>query len=135
VADAPVPFPRSISGESPSTSSPLATLPSSSETLHGDESAQSMMDSTKTPYQRARHRSEMDKARRSSFGDQPGSRLAGRSRFESMVNLGGGSNDFPKAETSLIGGMDGSAVRKTLVVKEEGKPATHYVSAKRLLST
>ena len=138
-SDAPVPFPRSISGENPSASSfsPLSTLPSSSETLHGEAPTQTFVDSTRMPYQRARHRSEMDKARRSSFGDQPGPRLTGRSRFESMVNLGGGdggSNDFPKAETSLTAGMDGSAVRKTLVVKEEGKPATHYVSPKRPLS-
>ena len=44
-----------------------------------------------------------------------------------MVNLGG-ANDLSKGETSLVGGMDGSAVRKCLVVKEEGKPLTRYVS-------
>ncbi|KAF8524190.1 hypothetical protein JB92DRAFT_2881468 [Gautieria morchelliformis] len=122
-ASIPVPFPRSVSGEH----SPLATLLSSSETLQGDilPAATGFTADTTTPppYQRTRHRSELDK--RSSFDDQPAQRLAGRSRFESMVNLGG-ANDFSKGETSLIGGMDGSAVRKSLVVKEEGKLATHY---------
>lgn len=124
-APVPVPFPRSISGEH----SPLATLPSSSETLHGELASgafESPVDAAvRQPYQRGRHRSDMDK--RSSLDDHPAQRLAGKSRFESMVNLGG-ANDLSKGETSLVGGMDGSAVRKCLVVKEEGKPLTRYVS-------
>ncbi|KAF8577988.1 hypothetical protein K439DRAFT_1530932 [Ramaria rubella] len=116
--DASVPFPKA-------EGSTLAALPSSSETLHGESYTESPADSTKPLYQRTRHRSEMDKERRSSFGDQTGQKPTGRSRYESMVNLGG-NNDFPKGETSLIGGMDGSAVRKPLVVKEEGKAPTHY---------
>jgi hypothetical protein len=65
----------------------------------------------------------MDKELRSSFDDHPGQPFAGRSRYESMA-----ATESSKAESSQMGGMDGSAVRKTLVVKEEGKPATHYVS-------
>ena len=121
----PVPFPRSKSGEH----SPLTAHPSSSGTLHGELAPGALLSTAgvaaRPPYQRARHRSEMDK--RSSFDDQPAQRLARRSRFESMVNLGG-TSDVSKGETSLIGGMDGSAVRQCLVVKEEGKPLTRYVS-------
>lgn len=122
-ASLPVPFPRSRSGESTA----LVALPSSSETLLGETTSTTSGGPTRSPYQRARHRSEVDHGNGMS-DDQSAQRLAGRSRFESMVNLGG-ATDFTRGETSLIGGMDGSAVRKTLVVKEEGKPATHYVSS------
>ncbi|KLO12719.1 kinase-like protein [Schizopora paradoxa] len=47
-----------------------------------------------------------------------------RSRIESMVSLGGASSNFSASD--LRSSMDGSAVRKTLLLKEEGKPCTHF---------
>ncbi|KAF8517908.1 hypothetical protein BU17DRAFT_23814, partial [Hysterangium stoloniferum] len=108
----PVPFPRASSAEYYRDTGGNSSL----ETLHGESSGG--IDIIKKPYQRPRHRSDLDKDRRSSFGDQPGQL---RPRYESMA-----ATESSRAESSLIGGMDGSAVRKTLVVKEEGKPATIY---------
>ncbi|KIJ55222.1 hypothetical protein M422DRAFT_151666 [Sphaerobolus stellatus SS14] len=73
----------------------------------------------------------LEKERRSSFGDQqqlqkrPSPLAAGRKRHESMMNIGA-ANGKEERPSSVVGGMDGSAVRQTLIVKEEGKPATHY---------
>ena len=55
-----------------------------------------------------------------------------RSRFESMVNLGASSSadvsasDLLTARDSIVDGSD--AVRHRLVVREDGKPPTHFVS-------
>jgi hypothetical protein len=49
-----------------------------------------------------------------------------RSRFESMVNLGVGSGTASASD--LMPRNEGSAVRQTLIVKEDGKSATQFVS-------
>ncbi|KAJ3561138.1 hypothetical protein NP233_g10378 [Leucocoprinus birnbaumii] len=56
-----------------------------------------------------------------------------RTRIESMVNLGKADSAVAKASDLIPrdqgrDSLDGSALRKTLVVKEEGKPPTHFVS-------
>ncbi|KAF9006142.1 hypothetical protein BDQ17DRAFT_1423841 [Cyathus striatus] len=50
-----------------------------------------------------------------------------RSRFESMVNLGGQDSGTPSASDLMPRNpVDGHAVRKILVVREDGKPPTHF---------
>ncbi|KJA27969.1 hypothetical protein HYPSUDRAFT_112868, partial [Hypholoma sublateritium FD-334 SS-4] len=61
---------------------------------------------------------------RPSSYDELGPRPALRSRFESMVNLGAAAGAHAHAHQQ--GGEDGSAVRMRLVVREEGKPPTHF---------
>ena len=50
-----------------------------------------------------------------------------RSRFESMVNLGAASGTASASD--LMPRNEGSAVRQTLIVKEDGKLSTQFVSA------
>jgi hypothetical protein len=51
-----------------------------------------------------------------------------RTRFESMVNLGVGSSNASASDLLSRDSLDGSAVRQALIVQEEGKPPTHFVS-------
>ena len=51
-----------------------------------------------------------------------------RSRIESMINLGVGSGTASASDFMSRDSLDDSAVRMRLVVKEEGKPPTHFVS-------
>lgn len=113
-----VPFPRSVSGEqgSPSPGDRIPMPP------------------------RGRFQSEVDGAssrrrqRPNSFDDL-GSR-PGRLRYESMVNLGGGgsrnasASDLMQRESlvSTTSGDGGSAMRQSLIVREEGRAPTHFVS-------
>lgn len=46
-----------------------------------------------------------------------------------MVNLGVASANASASDLLSRDSGDGSAVRQTVVVKEEGKPATHFVSS------
>ncbi|KXN87406.1 Cytokinesis protein sepH [Leucoagaricus sp. SymC.cos] len=79
---------------------------------------------------RGRFQSEINgssrvKQRPNSF-DELGAKQS-RTRFESMVNLGRADSALASASDLMArDSMDGSAVRKTLVVKEEGKPPTHF---------
>ncbi|PPR08146.1 hypothetical protein CVT24_012360 [Panaeolus cyanescens] len=118
--DGPVPFPRttSISGETPS--------PRSST---GDNILLSGVD---RPRLRGRFQSDIEgssarwRARPNSY-DEVGARSpAGRSRFESMVNLGVASGSASASDLMTRNSIDGSAVRARLVVKEDGKPPTHF---------
>lgn len=78
---------------------------------------------------RGRYNSELDttgtrasrKQRPNSLDD--GGVRPGRSRIESMMNLGS-SGDALSRENSL----NVNAIRQPLVVREEGKPPMHYVS-------
>jgi hypothetical protein len=51
-----------------------------------------------------------------------------RPRIGSMANLGGASSNASASDLLTRESEDGSAVRKTLIVREEGKPPTHFVS-------
>jgi hypothetical protein len=116
-----VPFPRSVSGDYVDHSPVRQPSPQQVADLG------STADRPKMP--RGRFTSEVDGAssrrrpRPNSF-DIQGAK-PGRSRFESMVNLGVVSSN-PIA--SDINTRDSVDVRQTLVVKEEGKPAVQYVS-------
>jgi hypothetical protein len=48
-----------------------------------------------------------------------------------MVNLGVGSSNASASDLMTRDSMDGSAVRKTLIIKEEGQPPTHFVSLQK----
>lgn len=140
----PVPFPRSVSGERSGTPSPsprmeacvrLAGNPSTS-TASGsvDSSANTNTNTNEKPRPpRGRFQSEINgssrvKQRPNSY-DELGAKPS-RARFESMVNLGRADPAMASASDLMVrDSMDGSAVRKTLVVREEGKPPTHFVSS------
>jgi hypothetical protein len=64
------------------------------------------------------------------FGIQP----MRRSRFESMVNLGVASAGHASASDLMARDVtEGSVSRQTLVIREEGKSPTHFVSCLFLL--
>ncbi|KAF7308778.1 Cell division control protein [Mycena kentingensis (nom. inval.)] len=116
-SDILVPFPRTTSGEhSPAGSSPpdRATTP-----LAGDK--------PRPP--RGRFQSDVEgtsrrRPRPSSY-DELGAKPS-RSRFESMMNLGGASGNTSASDLMLRDSLDGSLVRKALIIREEGKPPTHF---------
>lgn len=144
-----VPFPRTTSGDfAPAISgttagvSRLAALPvSSSGDLGGHEEAStangnpgsprraSGSSNAVRPIQRVRYNSELDttgtrtaRKHRPTSLDEPGAGIRpGRSRFESMMNLGS-VGDTNSTESSL----SVNAIRQPLVVREEGKPPMHY---------
>ena len=45
-----------------------------------------------------------------------------------MVSLGGASSSNFSA-SDIRSSLDGSAVRRTLTIREEGRPGTHFVSS------
>jgi hypothetical protein len=117
----PVPFPRSVSGENGSPS----PAPSSD--------SQPGPDNDRPRHYRGRFQSEIEgmssriRARPSSYDDL--GNKPRRTRFESMVNLGVGSSNVSASDLLSRDSLDGSAVRQTLIVREEGKPPTHFVSS------
>ncbi|KAF9038435.1 hypothetical protein BJ165DRAFT_1614013 [Panaeolus papilionaceus] len=114
--DGPVPFPRttSFSGDSPRSST-------------GDN----LLLNSDRPRLRGRFQSDIEgssarwRARPNSY-DEIGGRSPARSRFESMVNLGVASGSASASDLMNRDSIDGSAVRARLVVKEDGKPPTHF---------
>jgi hypothetical protein len=124
----PVPFPRNISGENGSAS----PAPSSPEGYLG-------LDNDRSRQLRGRFHSEVEgispriRIRPSSF-DELGNKPR-RTRFESMVNLGVGSSNASASDLLSRDSLDGSAVRQTLIVREEGKPSTRFVSQSDLFIT
>lgn len=87
------------------------------------------------PTPRGRFQSEVDGASsrrprpRPNSYDEFGAKPSRRSRFESMVNLGVASGEHPSASDLMARDMtEGSMSRQTLVVREEGKSPTHFVS-------
>ncbi|KAJ3839692.1 Pkinase-domain-containing protein [Lentinula raphanica] len=117
--DSPVPFPRSFSGDHTNSPSPY-----SSEDASG---SQQRLDKPYPP--RGRFQSDIEGSNRrrprpNSY-DELGAKPA-RSRFESMVNLGGASGNTSASDLMSRDSIDGSAVRKPLIIKEEGKVPTHF---------
>ncbi|KIM44724.1 hypothetical protein M413DRAFT_25159 [Hebeloma cylindrosporum] len=121
-----VPFPRSVSGEGGTPS------PRSSSAIGGADNNISNLDS-RPRLLRGRFQSDIEgsssaaarrRARPSSY-DELG---ASRTRFESMVNLGATSGTTSASDLMMPprDSIDGSAVRARLVVREDGKPPTHF---------
>jgi hypothetical protein len=87
------------------------------------------------PPPRGRFQSEADGASsrrwrpRPNSYDEFGVKPQRRSRFESMANLGVASGTNASASDLMArDATEGSVSRQTLVVREEGKPPTHFVS-------
>ncbi|TFK53421.1 hypothetical protein OE88DRAFT_1655548 [Heliocybe sulcata] len=119
--DPRIPFPRSMSGEhigSAQGSSPDASQRATSPTE----------DKPRQP--RGRFQSEIEGASsrrrpRPNSYDDLGAK-PGRTRFESMVNLGVVSSNASASDLMSRNSMDGSAVRQTLIVREDGKASTQF---------
>ncbi|KAF9482547.1 Pkinase-domain-containing protein [Pholiota conissans] len=114
----PVPFPRSVSaaaGDHAGTPSPR----SSTGLDNGD----------RPRFLRGRFQSDVEgsarrKERPNSYDEL--SAASPRLRFESMVNLGGPSAHASASDLLARDSVDGSAVRMRLIVREDGKPPTHF---------
>ncbi|CCM01816.1 uncharacterized protein FIBRA_03884 [Fibroporia radiculosa] len=124
-----VPFPRTVSAEHGTP--PAADPPARVSSPAVPESKQDVYACESKPRQpRGRFQSEIEgssarrKARPNSVDDlgaQPR-----RSRFESMVNLGVATGNASASDLITRDSYEGSAVRQTLIVKEEGKPPTQF---------
>jgi hypothetical protein len=151
-----IPFPRAVSGEyvpSPSSLNAPSPLSDSIERISSNErgigtgtcsvsvsdaGSRSTLDSAQQQQQpppppRGRFQSEVDGASsrrrpRPSSYDEFGAKPR-RSRFESMVNLGVASGANASASDLMArDATEGSVSRQTLVMREEGKSPTHFVS-------
>ena len=131
-----VPFPRAVSGEHAAASPGLGigigvgviAGASPSEVSATAAAATAAQQSRLT---RGRFQSEVDagtrgRPRPNSYDELGGGRPR-RSRIESMVSIGGASSSNFSA-SDIRSSMDGGNVRKTLIIKDEGRPATHFVS-------
>ena len=125
-ADDPVPFPRTISGSGDQSKHNNAISdPAMIAELNKSQVAE------KPKLVRGRFRSEIDgsssrKPRPTShdgLGQNPR-----RSRFESMVNLGVVTSTASASDLLNRNALEDNTVRPTLIVREEGKPATQFVS-------
>ncbi|KAI0794041.1 Pkinase-domain-containing protein [Fomes fomentarius] len=129
-SDVAVPFPRTVSGEH---STPPAgagfVFPSASPDGSKTDLTAAVTDRPRLP--RGRFQSEVDaassrrKPRPNSF-DEYGAKPPRRSRFESMVNLGVASSNASASDLMSRDSYDGSAVRQTLIVREDGKAPTQF---------
>ena len=127
VVDSPVPFPRTISGSGDQSKHNNATSdPAMIAEINKSQATE------KPKLVRGRFQSEIDgsssrrKPRPTShdgLGHNPR-----RSRFESMVNLGVATNTASASDLLNRNALEDSTVRPTLIVREEGKPATQFVS-------
>ena len=124
--------------EKPRTSSddPLVPFP---QTSSGDRSSPPTGDgplgvSEKPRVPRGRFRSDIDSssARRRDrpISDDAAGPKLGRARIESMMNLGANSRNASASDllSSPRDSLDGSAVRRTLIIREDGKAPIHFVS-------
>ncbi|KAL0575977.1 Protein kinase of the Mitotic Exit Network, partial [Marasmius crinis-equi] len=119
--EAMVPFPRTVSADQSGSPSP--------RTGSGDEPSGLSIALEKNRPPRGRFQSDVQGSKRrprpSSY-DEYGAKPGSRSRIESMVNLGVGSGSASASDLLSRDSMDGSAVRKPLIIREEGKPPTHF---------
>ena len=133
-SDAAVPFPRSVSGEhsTPPGAAGFVFPSASPDGSKTDLTGAPANDRPRLP--RGRFQSEVDatssrrKPRPNSF-DEYGAKPPRRSRFESMVNLGVASSNASASDLMSRDSLDGSAVRQTLIVREDGKAPTQFVSS------
>ncbi|RPD76435.1 Pkinase-domain-containing protein [Lentinus tigrinus ALCF2SS1-7] len=129
-SDAAVPFPRSVSGEH-STPPGAAGFVFPSASPDGSKTDLTGAPANERPrLPRGRFQSEVDaassrrKPRPNSY-DEYGAKPR-RSRFESMVNLGVASSNASASDLMSRDSYDGSAVRQTLIVREDGKAPTQF---------
>ena len=125
VLDGPVPFPRTISASGDQSKQNNASSdPAVIAEIDKSQAAE------KPKLVRGRFQSEIDGScsrRKPRPTSHDGSNR--RSRFESMVNLGAATNTASASDLLNRNPLEDSMVRPTLIVREEGKPATQFVSA------
>ncbi|KAG2075689.1 Pkinase-domain-containing protein [Suillus decipiens] len=113
-----VPFPRVVSGEYAARATP-----SPDSTARGGVT-------TNQDAPRVRGRFQSDEDHRARRCSRPASRdelgRPRRSRYESMVSLGVASANASATDLLSRDSSDGGAIRQTVIVKEEGKPAIHF---------
>ncbi|CAL1715053.1 unnamed protein product [Somion occarium] len=123
-----VPFPRTVSGEHGTPPSQGIHFPGPVLDLAKSAPSAGVPDRPRQP--RGRFQSEIDgsssrrKQRPNSY-DEMGAKPR-RTRFESMVNLGGPSSNASASDLLNRDSYEGSTVRQTLVVKEDGKAPTQF---------
>jgi hypothetical protein len=126
--DAAVPFPRTVSGSGDHSKHHNAS-PDPAGAAEVNKSPQA---TDKPKLVRGRFQSEIDgsssrrKPRPTSHEGSP--QNPRRSRFESMVNLGVATNTASASDLLNRNALEDNTVRPTLIVREEGKPATQFVS-------
>lgn len=130
-APVPVPFPRVVSGGHPEI--PLSPGNCNESTATPTNALNNNANDINFCPPRRRFQSELSsgvaarpKPRPKSY-DEPSARPS-RMRFESMMNLGRANSAMTSASDLITRHSFGNAVRETLIVKEEGKPPTHFVS-------
>jgi len=127
ILDGPVPFPRTVSGSGDQSKQNNAT--SDPAVVAGTNRPHAV---EKPKLVRGRFQSEIDgscsrrKPRHTS--DDDSGRNPRRSRFESMVNLGVATSTASASDLLNRNSLEDNAVRPTVIVREEGKPATQFVS-------
>ncbi|TFK83688.1 Pkinase-domain-containing protein [Polyporus arcularius HHB13444] len=130
-SDAAVPFPRTVSGEhsTPPSGTGFVFPSASPDGSRTDLTGAPSNERPRLP--RGRFQSEVDaasarrKPRPNSY-DEYGAKPPRRSRFESMVNLGVASSNASASDLMSRDSYDGSAVRQTLIVREDGKAPTQF---------
>ncbi|KAM5534674.1 hypothetical protein V8D89_011686 [Ganoderma adspersum] len=129
-SDGAVPFPRTVSGEHSTPPGAGFVFPSASPDGSKTDLNGAAAGDRPPRLLRGRFQSEVDaagsrrKPRPNSF-DEYGAKPR-RSRFESMVNLGVGSSNASASDLMSRDSYDGSAVRQTLIVREDGKAPTQF---------
>ena len=119
-----VPFPQTCAGSTPSSHHSVAVI-----------GAESVLQNEGPRVPRGRFKSEIEGASSSKRRARPSS-YDGlgvkhvRSKFESAVDLGLGSGTASASDLMSRDSLDDGAVRMRLVVRENGKPPTHFVSFK-----
>ncbi|OCH87395.1 hypothetical protein OBBRIDRAFT_160313 [Obba rivulosa] len=122
-----VPFPRSVEqSASPPKDRSIVFPPGTSDAAKAPSDIS--LDKPRQP--RGRFQSEVDgsssrrKPRPNSY-DELGAKPR-RSRYESMINLGVASGNASASDIMSRDSYEGSAVRQTLIVREDGKPPTQF---------
>ncbi|KAH7890826.1 hypothetical protein F5I97DRAFT_1975393 [Phlebopus sp. FC_14] len=114
-----IPFPRAVSGEHSTPATPSPDSPQDSDRVNDMEPSRP----------RSRFQSEMDdprarrRSRPNSYDELGRPR---RARYENIIHLGVASSNEDASDLLGRDSMDGSAVRQTIVVEEEGKLAVHF---------
>jgi hypothetical protein len=134
ILDGPVPFPRTVSGPGDQSKHNNATSdPAVAAEINKSPATE------KPKLVRGRFQSEIDgsssRRKRLPTAHDGSVQNPGRSRFESMVNLGVVTSTASASDLLNRNALEDDRVRPTLIVREEGKPATQFVSVFLYLST
>ena len=134
VLDGHIPFPRTLSGSGDQQKQ--SNTPSDPAVVAETNKSQAP---EKPKLVRGRFQSEIDgsssRRKRLPISHDGRGQNPGRSRFESMVNLGVTTNTASASDLLNRNSLEDNTVRPTLIVREEGKPATQFVSVLLYMSS